>query len=263
MGHVRLGPLPATRKWDQVVALIGGGAAAAQLATATMTAAERGLKAAADDPGVLEAVWLLVRIPLAARSPDFTAALRKIGLDVPDGPGLVDVAVALTAAVDTALPDGRGRTDLGEMAQTAAVETVNATVGPRAASLWGAGPDEVRAAFAALATPAQFGALARRFFARFAFKYLNYFVSKALPRHVGEGERFRTVAEQSRFTDALRTHCHEATKVVEVFAGEWFSKHRYESGGDITREEARGFLGYAVAVKLTGEFLRREGRRGA
>lgn len=262
MGHIRLGPLPATRKWNAVVELIAGGAAASQLATATMNAAEGGLKAVADDPGVLEAVWLLVRIPLAARSPDFAAALRRCGLDVPEGPCLVDISTALSAAVDAALPGGRGRTDLGEMAQNAAVETINAVVGTRATSLWGSGPDEVRAAFASVATPAQFGAFARQFFARFGFKCLNYFLSKALPDHVGEGRRFRTVAEQSRFTDALRTHCHEATRIVEEFAGDWFSKHRFESAGDITRDAARGFLGYAARTKLTGEFRRREGGGG-
>ncbi|HVL11728.1 MAG TPA: hypothetical protein VM529_04145, partial [Gemmata sp.] len=105
----------------------------------------------------------------------------------------------------------KGRTDLAEMAQTAAVETINATVGPRAATLWGSGPEEVRTAFAALATPARFGAFARQFFARFSFKTINYFLSKVVAEHTGDGRRFPTVAEQSRFTDALRTHCREAT----------------------------------------------------
>ena len=43
MGHMRLGDLPRTRKWQQVVGLIEGGAGTAQLANATISAAERGL----------------------------------------------------------------------------------------------------------------------------------------------------------------------------------------------------------------------------
>jgi hypothetical protein len=263
MGHIRMAPLPATRRWNQVVELVAGGAAAAQLATATINAAERGLRAAAADPGVLEALWLLVRVPLAARSPDFAAALRACGLEVPDGPGLIDIAVALSAAVDARMPGGKGRTDLAEMAQTAAVETLNATVGPRAATLWGSGPEEVRAAFASLATPAQFGEFGRRFFARFMFKALDYFVSRALPAQTGEGKRFPTVAAQNRFTDALRTHCDEASGIVATFAREWFDLHKFRTAGDIGRAETKGFLAYAVAAKLTGELRRREGRRGA
>ena len=261
MGHILLPQLPQTRKWNQVVELLVSGAAASQLATATINAAERGLKAAIDDAGVLEVLWALVRVPLAARSGDFAGALRSCGWEIHDAPGLLDIAVSLSAAVDERMPDGKGRTDLAEMAQTAAVETINATVGPRAATLWGSGPEEVRTAFAALATPSRFGAFARQFFARFSFKTINYFLSKVVAEHTGEGRRFPTVAEQSRFTDALRTHCREATAIVEEYAGDWFSKHRFETAGDITREETHGFLAYAMRTKLSGEFRRREGRR--
>lgn len=170
MGHVRLGPLPATRKWTEVVGLLAGGAGAAQLATATAAAAAQGLKAAANDPGVVEAVWVLARLPLATRSPDFAAALRGIGLPVPDHPGLMDVVAATGAAIEHGTHNGKGRTDLGEMAQAAAVEALHSTVGGRLTTLFGAAPEDVRRAFAALATPKHFGLLARDFFARFAGK---------------------------------------------------------------------------------------------
>jgi hypothetical protein len=263
MGHIRNGPLPATRKWNQVVGPIAGGAEAAQLATATVNAATRGLKATANDRGVLEAVWLLVRIPLAARTRNFASALRDCGLDVADDPGLLDVAVAYSVAVDARMPNGSGRTDLAEMAHTAGVETINGTAGPRLQSLWGSGPEDVTRAFAALATVKQFGTFARRFFAKFTFKCLSYFLSKALPNHIGEGKRFRTVAEQARFTDALRTHCDEAAARVEQYAGDWFSLHRFQTAGDITREETQRFLGYAMNSKLIPELRDREGGRGA
>lgn len=212
---------------------------------------------------MLEVVWLLVRIPLAARAADFAAALGGCGMHVGTAPELADVTVAFGQAVDARMPDGKGLTDLAEMAHAAGVETINAVVGDRAASLWGAGPDEVRRAFAALATPPRFGPFARRFFARFSFKCISYFVSRALPGLTGEGKRFRTVEDQARFVDGLRDHCHEASRIVEEYAGDWFSKERFESAGDITREKARAFLGFAVRTKLTGEFRRREGRRGA
>jgi hypothetical protein len=263
MGHIRLGMLPATRKWEAVVEILAAGAGAAQVAKAAMDAAERGLNAATDDPAVLEAFWLLIRIPLAARLPDFAAALRGLGLEVPAAPSLLDIAVAYSAAVDARTPGGRGRTDLAELAQLAGVETINATVGPRAQSLFGTGPDEVRAAFASLATPAQFGEFGRRFFARFGFRSLDYFVSRALPDQTGPDRRFPTVAAQNKFTDALRAHCDEASVIVATFAKDWFDLHKYQTGGDIGRAEARAFLGYAVAAKLTGEMRRREGRRGA
>jgi hypothetical protein len=40
---------------------------------------------------VVEAYWLLVRVPLAARAPAFTPALRALGVVVPDDLGIVDL----------------------------------------------------------------------------------------------------------------------------------------------------------------------------
>jgi alkaline phosphatase len=45
MGHIRLGDLPRTRKWQEVVAFIEGGAGTAQVANARIFAAEnRGMQ---------------------------------------------------------------------------------------------------------------------------------------------------------------------------------------------------------------------------
>lgn len=261
MGHVHMPPLPQTRKWRAVVKLVADGAAVSRLAVAVTAAAERAFEKSGRDYGVIESYWLLVRLPLAARTPDFAAALRDCGLRVTDAPGLLDVAVAYGTAVDARMANNRGRTDLGEMAQNAGVEAINAVVGPRSESLFGRGPDEVREAFAALATPKRIGELAHQFFARFAFKSLDYFLSKVVPDQTGEGRRFRTVGEQAQFTDALRLHCHEASRCEVRYAGDWFSLHRFQTAGDVTREETERFLVHAV-TKLNDEFRKREGADG-
>ena len=41
MGHIRLGLLPRTRAWKEVIALIAAGADVPQVANATITAAEK------------------------------------------------------------------------------------------------------------------------------------------------------------------------------------------------------------------------------
>ncbi len=116
MGHIRLGDLPRTRKWSQVVGLIEGGAGTAQIATATINAAEKGLSSAAKDKGVIETIWLLTKLPLCARAENFAEALRDCGLSVSDSPGLVEIVGAMTDAIDAKMPNCEGRTDLGEMA---------------------------------------------------------------------------------------------------------------------------------------------------
>lgn len=246
MGHVRLGTLPRTRKWSQVVALIRGGAAAGQVANATIRAAEDGLGGAANDNGVIETIWLLTQIPIAARSDDFAASLRDCGLSVSDAPSLMEIVGAFTEAIDAKMPNCKGRTDLGEMAQMSAVETLTEVIGGRVKSLFGTTSEDVQQAFANLGTNKQFSTFAKQFFGRFTNKCLSYFLSKEMAHHVGEGERFRNLAEYSDFSQAMETHCKEASRIVEEFSGGWFSKKKWETHGKITRKEARAFAGYAM-----------------
>lgn len=245
MGHIRLGNLPRTRKWQQVVALIEGGAGTAQIANATITAAEQGFKLAAEDKGLVETIWLLTQLPLAAKSEDFGQALQSVGLDVSDSPGLMEVLGAFSDAIDKKLTNNGGRTDLGEMAQMAATETITQIIGSRTQSLFGTTSDDVKNAFSKLATNKQFSIFARDFFARLTNKCLDYFVSKAVSHHVGEGKRFRTLAQQGEFTKALGTHSREASKIIEEFSGGWFSKTNWVKKS-ISRKDAASFTHVAM-----------------
>ncbi|MFO0839074.1 MAG: hypothetical protein U1D55_11190 [Phycisphaerae bacterium] len=246
--------MPRTREWGEVVGLLACGAGTAQIANATLTAAERGLNLAAEDKALVETVWLLTQLPLAARAadlPGFVAALRQTGLSVSDSPGLMDVVSAFSEAIDSRLANTRGRTDLGEMAQMAASETIVKIVTPRTESLFATQPEDVQRAFAGLATNKQFSAFAGQFFARITDRCLNYFLSRAVAHHIGEDRRFSTLAQQSEFTKALDLHCREAAKIVEDFSGGWFSKTNWEKGG-ISRDDARGFAHVAMR-KLVDE----------
>jgi hypothetical protein len=67
MGHIHLGTLLKTRKWEHVVGLIAGGADVERIAAASADAAEHGLERASQDQGFAHAFWLLTQIPQAAR----------------------------------------------------------------------------------------------------------------------------------------------------------------------------------------------------
>lgn len=257
MGHVRLGSLPQSKRWQEVVALIQDGASVAKVADATVHAAEAGLNGVGKDQGVVATVWRLIGLPHAARSPDLDAALGRLGLEPPRRLTALSLAAALSDAIDAALPNNRGRTDLGEMAQMAAVETVAGVVGERARGLFDPSPDEVRAALAGLASARQFDHLARAFFARLAYKAVDYYLSRALAGHVGAGRRFLTLARLDEFSAALEAHCVEACGILTNFCGEWASKERFEQG-EVSPEGARDFAHGAMA-KLTKELKRRAG----
>src|ERR1700740_2803060 len=124
MGHVRLGVLLKSRKWRQVVEELRLGAGVGEIAALAAEAAETSLKAAAADPAFLHSFWLLTQVPLAARGAAFAEDLSRLGINVADPPSLMGVAAGISDAIDRHAREHGGRTDLGEMAQMAAVESL-------------------------------------------------------------------------------------------------------------------------------------------
>jgi hypothetical protein len=255
MGHIRLKRLPATRKWRQVMVMLAGGAAVEDVAAASAEAAENALKAARRDPVLAQAVWLLTQLPLAARARDFGEAAWKLGIHLGSQSSLIDVVAAFSDAVDHAASRAAGRTDLGEMARLAAAESLAAAAGAGIPSLFGESPEDVRLALGKLAAPDRFARLARDFFARLTKRHLDYYLSQTLSNHVGPGQRLATAADHSAFNGALDLHCREASRIVEEFAGGWFSKTTYQGG--ITPQKARDFAFVALG-KISAELRKRE-----
>jgi hypothetical protein len=129
-------------------------------------------------------------------------------------------------------------------------------VAPHAQGLFGTGPDDVRQAFARLGTTRQVSYLGRHFFARLIYKFLDFYLSRTLADHVGEGRRFATLRQVADFSQALETYCGDAASIVEVFFGGWFAKHNWETRGDIPRKLVSRFA-HGAMHKLIEELKRR------
>jgi hypothetical protein len=256
MGHQRLGTLPRSKLWKEVVELIGGGADVQVIAAATSQAAERSMIDASSDATVQHAFWLLAKLPLAAREDDFAAALRDLGLRIEGVPTLADVICRMMEAVDVYTDDHGLRTDFGEIAQLSAAEALEAIVGREMQSLFGVDANETRPVLASFATVRQFAVLAREFFARLTRRHLNYYLSRELSNHVGPGRRFASVREHLVFEEALDLHCKQATRIIEEYSGEWLSKQNNEGG--IDHGKAGRFVSYA-SEKIRDELRHRRG----
>ena len=146
MGHVRLGRLPQTRNWQDVVGLLGAAAPADRVAATSALAAERAIGRAAADPALTHAIWLLTQLPLAAHTRDFPSALRALCLEIDASPTLLTVVGAFADAVDRHAARVGGRTDLRELSQQAAAESLTSTAGQTLASLFSPTPEEVQRA---------------------------------------------------------------------------------------------------------------------
>ena len=94
MGHIRLGQLPRTRKWRDVVELVAAGADVPQVANATINAAESAFSFVNNDSGYNQAVWLMTKLGLAAGQEKPLDYLRSQGIDIPDNTSLPGAAMA-------------------------------------------------------------------------------------------------------------------------------------------------------------------------
>ncbi len=80
MGHIRLGTLPRSKKWREVVDLIATDTSVEEIAEAAADASESDLALASRDPRFQFVSDLLVRLPLLARAPGFEDALADLGI---------------------------------------------------------------------------------------------------------------------------------------------------------------------------------------
>ena len=199
---------------------------------------------------------LLTQVPLAARTNDFGKELRRLGLPVSDAPTLEEIGAALMEAIDEHVSKQGRRTDFGEMAQMAVVESLTAVAGREIGDLFGAGAAKTKATLRGLGTVKQFSVLARDFFSRLSRRTFDYYLSRELSQHVGVNGRFRTLRELQDFDDALDLHCREASRILEEFAGRWFSKYVHQGG--ITEPTAGRFAHIAFG-KMLDEFRVRRG----
>ena len=254
MGHQRLGTLPRSKHWKEVVHLISDGADVAEIAAATSHAAEQSMMDASQDAAVQHAFWLMAKLPLAAREDNFEQALGRLGVTVNPAPTLVEVVAGAMDAIDRHTHATGKRSDYGEIAQLSAAEALHAVVGREIQDLFGPDANTTRFALAGFGTVKQFAVLARDFFARLTRRHLDYYLSRELSKHVGPGRRFPSIREHQAFDEALDLHCREATRIIKEYSGEWLSKHNYEGGIDLGK--AGRFVSYA-SEKIRDELRHR------
>lgn len=254
MGHVRLGKLPTSLKWQDVVAhLAKSEVDVAGLANAILKASEKALKLAASDDAFVEMCWLLIKIPQAAKSSDIAAALKEIGIETPPDPSLLDVVIGLDGAIEKVLRyDGAHITDLGEMARQAGISTIHAVTQEHLPSLWKAEKKDEMTTLATLASTDKFGELAQRFFTNLTERNILYYLDREWPKHIGSDKLAHSIGDMSLLESSIHRHCEEATLIVRGYSKDWLGNNAYNKNQQISRYQARGFAAHAL-TKINSE----------
>jgi hypothetical protein len=186
MGHLRLGRLPKTRRWAEVIDLLDAGTdGPAALADAVIRAAEHRLSQLANDQGLGYNFWLLTRIAWAARGQDFAESLSALGINVSPDASSLQVIAQVADRVRTELSSAPSSGDFAEIGSLALRTALTDTVAQQGPSFFGSSLDDLQNAFRAYSTQVQFGRLAHRFFSDFFARVLRSYVDRELANHVG------------------------------------------------------------------------------
>jgi len=266
MGHIRLGTIPTTRKWQAVAQIVAGtgesGTGSQDLLTAdidsiaaeTLNAARTGLSKAIDDIGLQYTFYLLTQVVLSTRTENWVEQLAPFGIQLPGDAGLIDLTAEVQASIDDFVT-ARGRpTDVSEMAQEAAGEAIAALIGPKANTLFGSGREELKLAVHDFSTKTGFARLSQEFFGRFMTRFLNFYLSRVTAAQTGQ-QRLPQIGDATTFNDALLRHCQQSALILHDYSGEWYSKTEFQHG--INLENTSGFV--AVAIKKLQAELSRQG----
>lgn len=262
MGHTRLGKIPTSKAWKDVVgtfASAGGGAGRAslkdeipQIAAKTIEAAAGAIRAAQHDRGIGFVFFLFTQIALAARRPDMNEALRKVGLSLPANPSSIGLTVEIHRVLDDHFLNLNRKSDAAEIAQLALGETLAAYFRALPRDMFATAGDQLQRDLRELGTPRVFGDVSRQFFGTLIARLLNFYLSRIV--RPGEGQNLiNGVGDLTRFNAELRQHSYQRAAIVHEFATKWFSKTEFERG--IDPRNAQRFVAYALQ-KIESELKR-------
>jgi hypothetical protein len=261
MGHERLGLLPKTRRWQEIVSDISDGDTSAskiaEITQKTLRNVHDRFLRIENDQGVQAAFQFLLNIALASKSANPHATLKELGLAIPQQTSLVDIVRALNIWIG----DKQDSLEYGQLAKSATAETI---------AIWYKQNTKGQEKLFELSDPslevwdrtgsgAGFCELARLFLAIFTERYLKYFLDRTASAALSDIHRRRSFDSRlQQHIDEISLHAFETSKIMQSLAAGWFNKRARENIP--SRHEVRSFLSLAFK-KVAEELLREDGRQ--
>lgn len=248
VGHIRLGHLPKSRVWREVVALLDRQPEDIPgIAAAVLDASAEALERTTTIESASRAFLILLQLAQASERGDLVGELRRSGVEVSAESSLLGTLADIGGLVRGATPSGVLNDNYADFASLALRRALLETVGAQGPSLFGSTVDQLQAGFRRFSGGEAFGRLTRLFFGDFIARSLHSAVDRELSNHVGGEGAFGDVGESRAFSDALDRYARETAAIVQRFATEWYAKNRWQKHQQLGARHSRAFS--AVALK--------------
>jgi hypothetical protein len=256
MGHRRVGVLPKTQRWrdlvDQLETFSGDEAQLERIVTTTLAGVRDRFLRVESAPSVFESFKYLVAFAVASGTDEPAAFMAESGFVAPMSDTPLGLARALARFIE-------GTADSPEYASIARASACDAlsrwyrATAPETPSLFADDAGHF-VGWRQLSSGAGFCELSRFYFSGLTDRYLRYFLDREASRSIStlfERDSFdRQLA--SRVEDVAR-HAFETAKITQSFAAGWFNKNART--GVPTDQQIRGFLSLAFG-KMRAELGR-------
>lgn len=257
MGHERVGTLPRTKPWQNVVQGIADAASVdgdvSGLAGATLKNVRSRLRNVHKDAGFVASFRFLLHLALSASPVSGIASLGELVVDLEGNPSQLKLANELGQYV----ANNRQSAEYAEIARKAAVGVISAWTEQQTRQLPLPGEEKrVTDVWRKASDGKGFCEVARLYFGKFVEHYLNYFIGREASAHLKNTEdRERLARRLEDHADGVSRHASETAKITQSFAAGWFNN--YARDGIPSEDEISKFLAHAVG-KLCEELLREE-----
>jgi len=255
MGHERVGMLPRSKQWRQIVSDISLAAHSddvlRRVADSTLRQVRDRFEQIHKDPGVHAAFGFLVGLS-ASHLPPLEANKASPPVELGDRPSILRLATELNAWVEK----HAGSLEYAELAKRAGADAIASWTKDKARQRDLFSPEiDTQTIWRSASTGAGFCEVSRIFFASFVERYLKYFLEREASAELS------TLAEREQLSrrlegqiDAFSHHAFETTRIAQSFAAGWFNKRMVQNRRP-TDNEIKGFLSFAFG-KLRQEFQR-------
>lgn len=258
MGHERVGFLPKSKRWTDLISQMGsvysGDVTAASIASQTLENVRQRYEMLFRDNTVKSIFAFLVTFASACRESDPKLMLQHSNINIPENPTLLSIVKALRKSI----PESQAASEYGQLALAAAADAIGywqKDYANKNLSLFQPSSNFIET-WRDLGSGSGFCELSRLYFGKLTERYLNYFLDRAASatlKSISQREQFQN--DINAHVEAISRHAFETAKITQSFAAGWFNKNTRDGLPDSMQIES--FL--SIAFDKLRDELRREG----
>jgi len=259
MGHERVGYLPRTKKWRDIVNNIGNFSSSNnninEIAFQTLKNVRKRFDIVKNDSGFQAAIRCLVILSVSGKEKNPDKLFESYDLDLQENYNLFD----LTNAAASYIAKHKDSNEYATIATQSLIDTIakwyqkNSLQG----TILFADQNNQPNIWQQAGTGSGFCELSRLYFAKFTERYLKYFLEREVAYNIDNlYDRSQFNKNLSEHINDITKHAFETSKITESFSAGWFNKNC--TTGIPSDDIIKGFISFSMQ-KVNSELLREEG----